>query len=382
MLSFNIAKRFLFANKGQTLLIALGIAIGVSVQIFIGSLISGLQASLIDKTVGSSSHITISDKEKGNTIDDWYDLDQEIRKNDQIKYVSSGLDYSAFINKNEKQYSILLRGFKLNDANKIYKIKDNLVEGKIPEKDSEIIIGINLKKDANIKLNEEINILTPTKKSFNVKVVGFFDLKVSSLNSLWAISNLETVQKIAGKENVISSIEIQVLDVFEADAIASNIDLKNGNLKITNWKDENESLLSGLNGQSISSLMIQVFVLISVILGIASVLIITVVQKSKQIGILKAMGIKDRTSSMIFLAQGLILGIIGATLGALLGLGLAFSFTKFAINPDGTPVIALLIDIKFIVTSWLIAVISSIIASFIPSRKSSKLSPMEVIKNA
>lgn len=383
MLSFNIAKRFLLANKAQTLLIALGIAIGVSVQIFIGSLISGLQTSLIDKTVGSSPHITISDKEKGNVINDWETLNKDIYNIDNIKYVSPALDYSSFISTNDKQYSILLRGFNLSESNRIYKFNDSLVKGRMPNNENEIIVGINLKEDAKIDLNEEVTILTPTKKTYKVVVVGFFDLKVSSLNNLWAVSNLSTIQKISSNNNVISSIEIQVNDVFKADETASKIDISNFNtLKITNWKTENESLLSGLNGQSISSLMIQIFVLISVILGIASVLIITVVQKSKQIGILKAMGIKDKTASMIFLAQGLLLGIIGATLGALLGLGLAYSFTKFAVNPDGTPIIELFIDYKFIITSWLIAVLASIFASFIPSRKSSKLSPMEVIKNA
>lgn len=382
MLSFNIAKRFLLASKGQTILIALGIAIGVSVQIFIGSLISGLQTSLIDKTVGSSSHITIAHKEKGEVIKKWTTLSKDVENIENVKYVSPVLNYSAFFDTNDNNYSILLRGFDINKANQIYKFQDNLVEGRLPKKNNEIIIGTNLKKDAKIQLNEKINVLTPAQEKFKVKVVGFFDLKVSSINELWAVTTLKTVQNISDNKNAISAIEIQVNDVFAADETANKIDISNySKLKVTNWKAENESLLSGLNGQSISSLMIQVFVLVSVILGISSVLIISVVQKSKQIGILKAMGIKDSTASMIFLAQGLILGIIGSTLGVLFGLGLAYSFTIFAVNPDGTPVVDLLIDPQFIAISWAIAVFASIVASFIPSRKSSKLSPMEVIKN-
>ena len=128
--------------------------------------------------------------------------------------------------------------------------------------------------------------------------------------------------------------------------------------------------------------MIQVFVMISVLLGIASVLAITVVQKSKQIGILKAMGIKDKTASLIFLFQGLLLGIAGGILGVALGLGLAFVFTKFAVNSDGTPVVPLYIDYKFILLSALIAVGASTLAALIPARKSLKLNPIEVIRNA
>ena len=127
--------------------------------------------------------------------------------------------------------------------------------------------------------------------------------------------------------------------------------------------------------------MIQIFVLFSVVLGIASVLAISVLQKSKQLGILKAMGIRNRDASLVFLIEGFLLGIAGAVLGVALGLGLAFSFTKFALNPDGTPVIALFIDPGFITLSGIIAVLSATLASLIPARRSARLDPMEVIRN-
>jgi lipoprotein-releasing system permease protein len=127
--------------------------------------------------------------------------------------------------------------------------------------------------------------------------------------------------------------------------------------------------------------MIQVFVIISVVLGIASVLAISVVQKSRQIGILKAMGIKDSTSSLIFLLQGFMLGVFGGVLGILLGFGLLYSFTSFALNPDGTPVVPILINVNFIGFSALVAITASTLAALIPARRSSKLNPIEVIKN-
>ena len=127
--------------------------------------------------------------------------------------------------------------------------------------------------------------------------------------------------------------------------------------------------------------MRQVFVLVEVLLGISSVLAISVVQRSKQLGILKAMGIKDRDASLIFVFQGLMLGFIGALLGILLGFGLLYFFTKFAVNPDGSPVVPIYINTGFLVLSGLFAVASAVIASLIPARLSSKLNPIEVIKN-
>jgi lipoprotein-releasing system permease protein len=97
---------------------------------------------------------------------------------------------------------------------------------------------------------------------------------------------------------------------------------------------------------------------------------------------LKAMGIQNLDASLIFLFEGLILGVLGALFGVILGLGLATAFTTFALNADGSPVVPLFIDPTFIAVSALIAVLASLGASLIPARKSSKLSVIEVIRNA
>ena len=236
-----------------------------------------------------------------------------------------------------------------------------------------------------MKLNDTVKITTPSQKTVNCKVVGFYDLNVASVNKSWAITTLGTSQTMFDTNNSVTSIEMQVnsKSTFIADQIGVKISdkLNNSSIKVDNWKAQNAQLLSGLQGQSISSIMIQVFVLISVVLGIASVLAITVMQKSKQIGILKAMGIKNSTTSFIFLFEGLILGFFGAVLGIVFGLGLSFAFTKFALNPDGTPVIALYISYSFIIGSGLIAIASSLLAAFIPAIRSSKLNPIDIIRN-
>ena len=103
--------------------------------------------------------------------------------------------------------------------------------------------------------------------------------------------------------------------------------------------------------------------------------------KSKQIGILKAMGVTDGTASLIFLVQGVILGILGAIGGVLLGLLLTFMFSTLALDPDENPVVPLLIDNQFIALSGLVAILSASVASIIPAIRSSKLSVIEVIKN-
>ncbi len=381
-LAFTIAWRFLSSSKGQTILITLGIAIGISVQVFIGSLIAGLQNSLVETTIGSSSQITFMAKDHENRISDYPTIMNKIRRaNKAITQISPVADASGFIKFNENTYPVLMRGFDLGAAEGIYKLKDALIEGELPSSE-EIILGEDLMNEAGLHVGDKIEILTPLGKKQEAKISGIYDLKVSNLNKTWGISNLQLVQEIFAYDHEVTSIETQVEDVFLADSIAEKLaGVVPDDLEVQNWKAQNESLLAGLKGQSISSLMIQVFVLVSVILGIASVLAISVLQKSKQLGILKAMGIKNRTASLIFLFQGLILGIFGSVLGVALGLGLATSFTKFAVNADGTPIVALFIDPQFIIASGLIGVVSATLASLIPASRSSKLDPMEVIKN-
>lgn len=374
-LAFSIAKRFLGYNKGQTILIMVGIAIGVSVQIFIGLLITGLQESLIDKTVGSTPHITITQEE------DLSFADFEV-KNDSYTAVVYQADGPAFAISDNDDASVLLRGLS-SEGDKIYKLNEKLIEGKLPSNKNDVIIGSGLVEKLNVKLNDTLTLRTINNQTVDVRIVGIVDLKVDAINNTWVLSTLPTAQSLFEYDDKITSIAIQVKDVFEADVLAEAIkdEITVSDLNVVNWKEQNDDLLSGLNGQSISSIMIQVFVLVSVVLGIASVLAITVLQKSKQIGILKAMGIPDTTASWIFLFQGLILGFYGAILGVLFGLGLIISFTTFARNPDGTALIAIRYDIPFILFSGSIAIFSALIASFIPAARSKKLSPIEVIRN-
>lgn len=380
---FKVAVRFLKSNKGQTALIALGIAVGVSVQIFIGSLIQGLQKSLVNKTIGNSPQITVTSTNDNKVIEYYNDVVNTVKaSDDRIINLSLSIDKPALIKKEDKTYSVLVRGMNLQDSDKIYNIKKRIYEGKEPQNDFETLVGKELKDELNASLGDEIKVITNSGDIKTLKISGFYDLKVANLNKTWLITTLKTSETLYALSGKVTSIEMQVTELFKADDIALNISNKlEGNLKVDNWKAQNAELLSGLNGQSVSSIMIQVFVLVAVVLGIASVLAITVVQKSKQIGILKAMGIRDKAASLIFLFQGLLLGFMGAILGVALGLFLSFMFTKFALNPDGSPVVELYIDYGFIAISALIALASSTLASLIPAVKSSKLDPIDVIKN-
>jgi len=377
-LAFQIAKRFLLASKRQTLVIVLGIAVGVSVQVFIGALISGLQTSLVNTTIGSRSQITISLED--DYISDYQNLVTLIdNSSDNIKVISPTLTSNGSLINGDASESILLRGFDFSTADEIYKFEEKFISGsEFPNALNEVALGLNLKENLGIDIGDDIEFLSGIYGNQTFKVVGFFDFGVNEINNTWVITGLDTVQNIIDEGNVVSNIEMQLNEVFDAEEV-TKLEIENeisDEFKITTWISENESLLSGLQGQSISSLMIQIFVIVSVVLGISSTLAITVLQKSKQLGILKAMGIQDGDASLIFLFEGMLLGMFGAILGILLGVGLLYAFTTFS----GTD-IPISINAGFLALSAGIAIAASMIAALSPAIKSSKLSVIEVIRN-
>ena len=387
-LALKIAWRFLRESRGQSLLIISAITIGVSVQIFIGLLIQGLQLNLVDQTIGNASQITIRSTREDNVIISPQNMVEKIKNSeyaDQITSIFPVSETAGIVRLEKRDYSTFIRGFDFFEANKIYQFDESLVEGTLPNKENEVIIGNEMAQELSLKIGDTISVVIPPVVIFpkTVQISGIFKLGLGTANRSWIISDIKTVQNLTSKPNTASSIEMQIKEPFEADTIAAGMasNLAGESIKILNWKVENEDLLSALGGQSISSIMIQVFVIISVALAIASVLAISVVQKSRQLGILKAMGIKNSMAGQIFIFEGLILGVFGAILGTLLGIGLIWMFTTFAVNPDGTAVVPVYVNYGFIILSMAIAVASAVISATIPGRRSAKLSPIEVIRN-
>lgn len=357
----------------------MGIAVGVSVQVFIGALISGLQKSLVDTTIGSQSQITVIVED--DYISDYQTLIETVEgASDNIKVVTPTITTRAgSLVLGEISEGVVLNGYDYTTADQIYKFSSKLTPGsELPDELNEVALGVNLKDILGIDIGSEISFNSPVFDSQTFRVVGFFDFEVSAINNTWTIATIDTVQNIIAEGEVVSRIEMQLNEVFDAEDVTKLelTEVVSDEYTITTWISENESLLSGLQGQSISSLMIQIFVIVSVVLGISSTLAITVLQKSKQLGILKAMGIQDGDASLIFLFEGVLLGVFGAIIGILLGIGLLYSFTTFS----GTD-IPITFDAGFLAMSAGIAIAVSTLAALSPAIKSSKLSVIEVIRN-
>ncbi|MBZ9636601.1 ABC transporter permease [Clostridium sp. FP1] len=380
--ALKIAWRFLINSKIQTLVIILGIAIGISVQIFVGLLSMGLETTLLDKVVGNSTHITIYPK--NNIIENYHEKEEKIRKLDsKITSVAPVVEYGASIKLRDMVEAIQIRGFISKDLDSLYNIKNKIYKGRTLQNPREAILGKELSEKLGLKINDNIDIVTPDGRNMVIKVVGFYDLDTIKVNKILVITDLKTAQDLAAVGDAASSMQLSTSDPYNADSIATKIEsgLKDKNLKIENWKDQNKLLVSAIMGEKVCSIVIQLCVMIAAVLSIISIMGISVVQKYKQIGILKAMGIKDGSAGAIFLIQAFILGIVGTCLGVFLTYIYIRGFNRYIVSSDGTPIVKIIINYSFIIKLCIIDVIASTLAAFFPAIKSFKLTPVEVIKN-
>ncbi|WP_231277382.1 ABC transporter permease [Clostridium botulinum] len=379
-----VAWRFLMKRKIQSIVIVLSIAIAVSVQIFIGLLSKGLERTLLFKIVGNAPHITVY--AKGGAIHDWKEkIDKLKLQNIKTIAVVPNVDTQGYAKLKDITEPIVIRGFVPQDASKMYKIKDKIYEGKLFKNDNEVILGSDLKERLGVSLGDKINIVTPWGKSKEFVITGFFDLGNIKLNKSWVMGTLTAAQDFSDlkKDNKIRSIEISIKNAYDVGSESKNIQklLNDKNLKVENWKEQNKLIVSGLMGQKVCTIIIQFFVLLASSLSIVSVLSISVVQKYKEIGILKAMGMKGRKTALIFFFQALFIGILGTLIGVALSMLYIKGFNRYILTDDGIPLVNIIISREFILKSSILSLLSSVFASIFPSIKSYKLNPVEVIKN-
>lgn len=381
------------------MLIVLGIAIGVAVMVFITALIDGLQADLIEKTVGRAPHIILSSAESdargaetsknGNkvlTIDmtqnlqrsiaEWNTLEKSIQADSRSKAVLPVIEGSGLIRRGQITRSVMLKGLDLTKADRIYHITQSITAGNSQPSSGSVLIGSGLATVLAIKPGDPFILELPSQTPLTLTVEGIFDLGVSAINERWLIMDQHQAGALLGIGDAVTSIEIQIKDVFSAEEISQTWSVWFPGYKIESWQKTNATLLTALKSQSSSSYMIQFFVLVAVILGVSSVLAISAVQKFKQIGILKAMGIRTSSVARVFLFQGIVLGILGALLGFALGLLMARLFIIFAGQQ-----LTLLLKPSSITVIMVATISSATLSAFLPARRVSQLNPIEVIRN-
>lgn len=399
-----VALRYLWDSRGMTLLILSAVSIGVSVVVFLSALINGLQTSLIDKTLGSQAHIVVhparevprhfddSTPERGiarvtqtvaqrlRSIDQWPRVMEEVEAIREVTAASPTIVGSGFAARADATLPIVLRGVDPERFLAVIDVRARMLEGKLDIAGDSVAIGATLADDLGVHVGDKLRVTSSEQRSDVVTVSGIFALGNAAVDKTWLLTSLRHAQALFALPGGATTIELKVSDVFDARQVATQIHERTG-LDADSWMKLNAELLSGLSAQSSSKSMIQFFVVLAVALGIASVLIVSVVQKSREIGILRAVGTQPRRVLAVFLIQGGVLGFFGSLLGGGLGALFAVLFENLALGPDGRPRFPVSLSASLFISATVMATGVGLLAAAIPARRAARLDPATAIRS-
>ncbi|MBS2012648.1 MAG: ABC transporter permease [Deltaproteobacteria bacterium] len=398
-----VALRYMRAARGQTALILAAVSIGVSVVVFLSALINGLQTSLIDRTLGSQAHVTLAvpreeprpivepteatsvarlvqpASQRLRSIDQWPRIVAEVEHVPGVVASSATVTGSGFATRADAKAPIVVRGVEPERFFAIVDLRPRITAGTFDISGGSVVVGSTLASDLGIGVGDKLRLTTPEGGDDVVTVAGVFRFGNEAVDKTWIVTSLRHAQALFGLPGGATSIEIKVADVFSAEAAAVEMRARTG-LEAESWMKRNAELLSGLSAQSSSKTMIQFFVVVAVALGIASVLIVSVVQKSREIGILRAVGTPAARVRTVFLVQGGVLGLAGSFFGSALGALFAKLFEQLAVGPDGLPRFVVQLDLPLFLGSGAMAIGVGLLAAFIPARRASRLDPATAIR--
>ena len=399
-----VALRYLRDAKGQTALILAGASIGVSVVVFLSALINGLQVSLIDKNLGSQPHVTlrpareaprplsVSTRERAvahvvqpssqrlRSIDQWPVIVKQLGRLSGVTAISPTVTGAGFAARADARVSVVVRGVDAERFLTILDLRARMREGRFDIAGGNVAIGSTLASDLGVSVGDKLRITSIEDIEDVVTVSGVFALGNEAVDKTWLVTSIRHAQSLFALPGGATSLELKVADVFSADRIAQDIHARTG-LTADSWMKLNAELLSGLSAQNSSKLMIQVFVVIAVALGIASVLIVSVVHKSREIGILRAVGTPRRRVLAVFLIQGGVLGMLGAISGSALGALFAKLFERMALDPNGKPKIPVQLDVELFVWASLLATGVGLFSAVFAARRAAGLDPATAIRS-
>ena len=292
--------------------------------------------------------------------------------------VSPMVSGSGLALRGEASQSVALMGVELERYAKIVNLRDKLVSGAWSLAPGEAMIGMELASDLGVRAGDRFTLDTG-RTTETLRVSALLDMGVKDLNRRTVIVPLRSGQSLLGVPGGATVLDMQVRDVWQADALTQQLRARY-DYKVESWQDNNAQLVSALKAQTISTTVIRAVVLVVVILGIASVLVVSVVQKRREIGILRAMGTTRGQVMRVFLLQGAVVGAVGSVMGVLLSWVLVAVFTAFARSVQGGALFEIALTWQDALTAALTATCCGVLAAVIPSRSAAAMDPAQAIR--
>lgn len=397
-IEWTIALSFLREGRVQSFMITVGVAVGVAVIVFVSSLVHGLQSNIIQRTLGTQAHIRVLSPDLVNqilppkagtlqlllddkraqrlrSINNWQEVMATLDQLPVLTAVSPSVSGPAFAQRGDALESVALVGIDVERYQKIIPLKNYLISGQLRVGADNVLIGSQLADDLGVQVGSKLRLDTGQQNSTVVNVAGIFELGVRELDARYVYLDLKQAQSLLNLPGGVTVIDLTVRDIFKADEIAAQVG-RLTSLKADSWIKTNSQLMNAISAQNLSTNMIIVFVGISVAFGIASVLSVSVVQRTREIGILRATGATQQQILRIFLFQGAMFGLMGSVMGSVVSYALVWAFNHF-----GPGLFYIPVPIHLVLLALVLATLTGILAAAVPARRAAALDPVEAIRH-
>jgi len=403
-----LAWRHLRSGGGQTWLTIAAVASGVIIVIFIMGLIFGLQRKLTALLTDAIPHVTVRVPDgkpipyadipgraaglsssrsemqapQRKNIDDWRTVLSVAAGIPNVRSVTPAVTGQGFASKGANPVGVALIGADPSQQELITPVTKNLIAGHyLGLAADEVVIDYELAKDLNVGAGDRIRITSISGMPEPLRIAGIYS-KGQGRGSAYV--TLRTGQSMLGIGNSVNVVYVKVIDIYGADSVAERLSVLL-DCDAKSWSSEFPSFVTSLQAQSASAYLISVFTLIASSFAIASVLIVSVQKKAKQIGILKSIGARSNQILLVFLFEGLGIAVAGSLTGAAAGSGVVFLLSlpkQTAIRYGGTPesLFPLLLDPLYILAAMGAATFATVLAALLPARSAARMNPVDAMR--
>jgi lipoprotein-releasing system permease protein len=407
-----VSLRYLLAKRRQTFISLItmisiaGVAVGVMALIVVLAVMNGFQEDLRSRILGVTSHIVVGNF--NGTVADYREVMKEVEKESGVVAATPFVYTQVMISSGKSVSGAILRGVDPASAPRVINLQKNMIRGNLDDllhssqsgapstpTHSGVILGVELANNLAVHQGEWITVVSPvgrltpmgqSPKSKLFQIVGIFQSGMYEYDNTLAYVDLREAQQFLGIGDAVTGVEVKVADIYAAQKIAEALRSRLGHpYWVRDWMQMNRSLFSALKLEKVVMFIILTLIVLVAAFNIVSSLIMLVMEKTRDIAILKAMGATTARIRKIFVLEGFMIGVSGTILGLLGGFGLCgllkkYHFIELPRDVYGISTLPVRLEAFDVTVIALAAVIISLVATIYPSRQAAGLDPAEALR--